>query len=112
MIELKCYCLSERKEDEIDLEVFKSISTQQFKDNYAFLKEKKVDINVYFYDEDKKPFIENDLVQGILAKEGTIHFPLVIMNGKLVKSGQLLSVKEIEDILDIGISLQVADYEE
>lgn len=34
------------------------------------------------------------------------------MNGELVKSGQLLSVKEIEDILDIGISLQVPDNEE
>ncbi|EOD5840172.1 arsenic metallochaperone ArsD family protein [Listeria monocytogenes] len=112
MIELKCYCLSDCKEDEINLEVFKSISTQQFKDNYVFLKEKTVDINIYFYDEDKNPFIENDLVQGILAKEGTIHFPLVIMNGELVKSGQLLSVKEIEDILDIGISLQVPDNEE
>ncbi|UKY70068.1 hypothetical protein [Listeria monocytogenes] len=50
MIELNYYCLSNFKEDEVEIEVFKSISTQQFKDNYVFLKEKTADINLFFYD--------------------------------------------------------------
>lgn len=48
MIELNYYCLSNFKEDEVEIEVFKSISTQQFKDNYVFLK-KKLLILIYFF---------------------------------------------------------------
>lgn len=109
MIELNYYCLSDIKEDEVEIEIFKSISTQQFKDNYYFLKEKTADINLFFYDEDIQPFIDNDLVRKTLEKEGLTKLPIVILNGKLIKKGQFLSTKEIGNILDIGISTQESD---
>lgn len=109
MIELNYYCLSDIKEDEVEIEVFKSISNQQFKDNYVFLKGKTADINLFFYEEDIQPFTDNDLVRGVLEKEGLTKLPIVILNGKLIKKGQFLSTKEIENILDIGISIQKSD---
>lgn len=105
MINISCYCLAD-DENCLELEVFKSIHDESFRNSYNLHSEEKLSTHLYIKSESNIPFTKNELVDKELKKDGDNALPLVIINNEIIKHGDLLSVEELSDLLGIGISTQ------
>ncbi|MGE6261369.1 arsenic metallochaperone ArsD family protein [Heyndrickxia sporothermodurans] len=105
MINISYYCLVDN-ENCLELEVFKSLHNENFRNSYNLHSEDKLITHLYIKSESSTPFFQNELVDKELNKDGDNALPLVIINNEIIKRGDLLTVEELSDLLGIGISIQ------
>ncbi|MBZ2201582.1 MAG: arsenic metallochaperone ArsD family protein [Lentilactobacillus hilgardii] len=99
------YFIKQNEKDPL-LDIFRSLVTSQSRNNHkAFFKDKTLNITQIQTAADISA-IKNGGVQAILKKNGVKSLPIVTVNQKIRKIGQLLEIRELEDLID-GLSIQV-----
>ncbi|WP_139242950.1 arsenic metallochaperone ArsD family protein [Enterococcus silesiacus] len=106
MIKIEYFILNKNFSNNIDFDIFESINSSKFKENYFYLKGKSLETEIIFLDESKKLLLKNKVVQKYYDKNDASVFPLVFLNDRVIKQGSFLSSDELSDILDIGLSIQ------
>lgn len=105
MMNIRYYCL-ENDENCLELEVFKSIHDEDFRNTYSLYGKEELSTHLYIKSESSIPFAQDELVAEALKREGDHALPIVICNNEIIKRGAYLSAEELSKLLDIGISTQ------
>lgn len=90
--------------ESIEMEVFKTISEEEFRQNYKLLKGSELITNVYYIDV-KNPVFENRFIEEEYNKNNDL-LPVVLVNNEIVCKKNILPVKDLSKLLDIGLSVQ------
>ena len=106
-----CYYLIEDMLTE-ELEIFDLLRQKVYSDIYYSLKQEKLELKVYYLKDSITPFQINQEIASEMSLNGITKLPIVTINDKIIKKGNLLSSEELSKILDIGISLQTKNIGE
>lgn len=99
------YLLNEETTPEF--EAFQAIHQDIFlKTHYKQLKNQELVTELFILNESIVPFLQNIKVVAQLKTEDLNGLPIVEIDGKIERVGKLLSVQELSDRLDIGITMQ------
>ncbi|MBC1522119.1 arsenic metallochaperone ArsD family protein [Listeria aquatica] len=107
MIKLEYFCYKNDKKYEVEMEVFRSLMNEQFRDAYLSMKGIETDVTLYFYEKDSYVFQHRKIVKNQIDSNGLNILPIVVLNGKIIKQGSLLTNEELEEIFEIGLDVQI-----
>lgn len=106
-MDISYYCLHDN--GNIELEVFKSIHNDQFRNAHLVFAGEELQTHLYVMSESKIPFNQNKLVRAELTENGQKVLPIIIVNGMIVRRGGLLSPDELSELLGIGMAIQIEE---
>ncbi|MBC1724117.1 hypothetical protein IA817_12575 [Listeria seeligeri] len=104
------YFYSPEKESEINLEIWKSFidSGEEGQRIYQEHKNDTYEIQLSEVTEVEQGGLPA-IVEEILTVSGMGALPILVVNNKVYKYGSFLLIDAIEDVLDIGLSIQVEE---
>ncbi|MBC1486702.1 hypothetical protein HB897_10745 [Listeria seeligeri] len=104
------YFYSPEKESEINLEIWKSFidSGEEGQRIYKEYNNDTYEIQLKAVTEVEQSGLPA-IVEEILASSGMGALPILVVNNNVYKYGSFLLIDAIEDVLDIGLSIQVEE---
>lgn len=90
-----------------ELEGFKAIhNNDNLKEFYKKKEHETLETKIYNWSRSIIPFLKDSEVLNTLQREDLKCLPIVKINGSIFITQRVLSLNELSDILDIGISIQ------